>query len=86
MAEAVYLACAVFSAACATLLLRSWAQTRTRLILWTALCFVGLAANNVLLFVDLVLLGPALDLSVTRAATAFASLALLVAGLVWDGK
>ena len=48
MAEAVYLLCAVTSLVCAGLLVRSYRRSRMKLILWTSLCFMGLAINNVL--------------------------------------
>ena len=38
---------------CAFLLIRSYRAHKTPLLLWSSLCFVGLALNNVLLFVDL---------------------------------
>ena len=82
MAETIYVLCALTSAACAVLLLRAWKRTRVRLLFWSALCFVGLVVNNVLLFVDLVVL-PA-DLAVPRSLTALASMTVLVVGLVLE--
>ena len=81
MAEAVYLLCALTSLSCAVLFLCGYRASRTPLLFWSCLCFVGLAVNNVLLFVDLVMV-PDFDLRVLRASTALASLALLVYGLV----
>ena len=52
MAEAVYILCALTSLACAAMLLRGYARSRARFLLWSGLCFVGLTINNVLLFVD----------------------------------
>ena len=66
MAEVVYVLCAVTSLVCAWLLLRAWAASRVRLLLWCLLCFVGLALNNVMLLVDKVVT-PETDLSVWRA-------------------
>jgi hypothetical protein len=83
MAEAVYLLCGAMSIACAAALFRGFRQSRNRLLLWSSLCFAGLAANNVLLFVDVVSL-PAVDLSLTRAAVALASVSVLLFGLVWE--
>jgi hypothetical protein len=85
MGEAVYFLCALTSAACAALLLRSYARRRTRLLLWCALCFVGLAINNGLLFIDLVVV-PDVDLSLVRQVPALAGLLLLLHGLVWDTR
>lgn len=83
MAEAVYTLCALTSVLCAALLVRSWQRSRARILLWSSLCFVGLAANNVLLLVDLVVV-PEVDLSVLRATTALAALTILVVGLMWE--
>ncbi|MBW3629935.1 MAG: hypothetical protein KY464_11635 [Gemmatimonadetes bacterium] len=83
MATIVYVLCAVTSIACAVLLLRGYAATKVRLLLWGGLCFVGLALNNVLLFVDLGLI-PEVDLSVWRSIPTLAGLGLLIYGLVWD--
>jgi hypothetical protein len=83
MAELVYLLCALMSIVCAVLLFRGFASTHTRLLLWSALCFVGLALNNILLFVDLIVV-PEVDLSLVRSAIALASLVVLLYGLVWE--
>ena len=85
MAEAVYALCALTSIACAVLLLRGYRATRTRLLFWSALCFLGLALNNVLLFVDLVLL-PSVDLFAWRTAPALAGMAILLYGLILDSR
>lgn len=82
---AVYLLCAATSLTCAVLLVRGWSSSRTRLLLWSSICFVGLALNNILLFVDF-LLGPNYDLSLIRTAIAACGMAMLVYGLVWDTR
>jgi len=83
MAEVVYLLCAGTSIACAILLYRGFRQTRTRLLFWSSLCFAGLALNNVLLFVDLVIV-PATDLSTLRGLVALAAIMILLLGLIWE--
>ena len=83
MATAVYILSALISLACAILLLRSFAATRSPLLLWAGICFVGLTLNNVMLFVDKVLVTET-DLSAWRAAPALAGTLLLVYGLIWD--
>ena len=85
MAEAVYLLCAGTSLVCAMLLLRGFARTRTRLLFWSGWCFVGLTVNNLLLFVDLIVV-PSVDLSWLRVGTALASLLLLIGGLTWESR
>jgi hypothetical protein len=85
MSIAVYALCAATSIACALLLWRRYARTRVRLLLWTCLCFVGLALNNVLLIVDLHVV-PETDLSVVRQIPALLGVAVLLGGMIWDGR
>jgi hypothetical protein len=85
MATLVYSLCALTSLACAVLLLRGYRSSRVRLLLWSGLCFAGLAANNVLLLIDKRVM-PSLDLSLWRTLPALAGLALLLYGLVWETR
>jgi hypothetical protein len=82
MAEVVYLLCALTSLACAGLLLRSYWHSRLQLTFWTSVGFALLAANNVLLFVDLVIVPRALDLSVLRNSFALGGVLVLLHALV----
>jgi hypothetical protein len=79
----VYGLCALTSIACAVLLARGYRQSRARLLLWSALCFAGLALNNNLLFIDMRLV-PQVDLSTWRTIPAVIGVAVLIYGLVWD--
>jgi hypothetical protein len=81
----VYALCAMTSIACAWLLLRGYARTRVRLLLWSGLCFSGLALNNILLFIDVRVL-PDVDLSIVRTIPAVIGMLLLVYGLVWETR
>jgi len=83
MAELIYVLCALTSTLCAGLLVANYRRTKLRLALLASLCFVGLAANNVLLFVDLVV-APETDLGVVRGAVAVAAMLVLVLGLVLE--
>jgi len=85
MAELVYVLCAATSIACAVLLLRGYGRSRTRLLFWSGLCFAGLALNNVVLFVDLVII-PSVDLSLVRSGTALVAMLVLLFGLVWEAR
>lgn len=80
----VYLLCALTSLACAFLLLRGYQKNRVRLLLWSGLCFMGLALNNVLLVVDRVLLPTQVDLSLIRNLPALAGVLCLLYGLIWE--
>jgi hypothetical protein len=83
MAEVVYVLCALTSALCAGLLLRGYRASKSSLLFWSALCFLGLTSNNVLLFVDLVLV-PDVDMRLWRSLPALASLLVLLYGLVME--
>jgi energy-converting hydrogenase Eha subunit G len=83
LATAIYILCALTSIICAALLLRGWSQTRARLLFWSALCFIGLALNNILLILDLTVL-PDVDLELWRTLPALVGVSLLVYGLIWE--
>ena len=82
-AQVVYLMCALTSVACAVLLIRGYLADRTRLSLWSSLCFGGLAVNNSLLFVDSVIRLPG-DFMFYRTSLALVAMGLLLYGLVWE--
>lgn len=86
MAAIVYFLCGLTALACAWLLLRSYARTRLRLLLWSALCFAGLTVNNVLLFVDRILLPSTIDLGTWRLVAALVALLPLLYGLIWEDE
>ena len=85
MATFVYALCALTSLLCALLLARGYRATRARLLLWSSLCFAGLALNNVLLFIDMRVV-PSMDLSAWRSLPALAGLVILIYGLIWDAS
>ena len=85
MAEAVYLLCAATSILCAFLLFRKYLSSKSRLLFWSSLCFAGLALNNVLLFVDLVIV-PDVDFTLWRAVLALGAMLVLIFGLVWETR
>ena len=83
LASAVYMLCAATCTVCMLLLMRSYSQTRSRLLLWSMLCFVGLAANNFLLVADLVLFHR-VNLLWLRHLTALAAVSVLLYGFIWE--
>lgn len=82
---AVYLLCLATSIVCAGLLIRSYVRARTRLLLWTALCFVFLALNNLFLVADMVLF-PNIDFRGWRQAAAFAAIGVLIFGFIREAE
>jgi hypothetical protein len=84
MAAAVYLLCALTSVTCMALLFRGYASSRVRLLLWSGLGFAAFAVNNILLFVDLVLLPTQVSLLLARNIAALTGLVLILYGFIWD--
>ncbi len=80
---AVFLLCFGTSVVCLVLLVRAYLRTKSRLLFWSAACFVLLAINNGLLFLDLAVV-PDSDLRIMRHATALAAIATLLYGFIWD--
>lgn len=83
MAHTVYILSALTSLACALILFRGYMKSQTRFLLWSSFCFMGLTLNNILLFIDLVIV-PQTDLSLARGIAALGGLTLLLYGLIWD--
>jgi len=79
----VYLLCFFTSALCGYLLVAGYARRRERLLLWSATCFCLLAVNNLLVFVDIILL-PDVDLTLPRSLTALAAVGILIYGFIWE--
>lgn len=80
---AVYILCFLTSGTCAWLLGRSYFSNRTPLLLWSSVCFVFLALNNLALVVDMVVL-PSYDLRLARLVLALAAVVSLIWGFVWE--
>ena len=79
----IYGLCFIVSGLCAALLVRSYLRNRTRLLLWSAACFVLLAVNNLFVVVDLVVL-PNIDLNPLRLTAGLAAICTLLFGFVWE--
>lgn len=79
----VYGLCVLTSIVCAWLLMRAWSRTRARLLLWAGICFVLLAANNVFLLLDVVVL-PDVPLLWARQLTQLAAICVLLYGFIWE--
>ena len=84
MAWLIYSLCALTATLCAHLLLSAYGRRGYRLLLWSGLCFAGLALNNAVLVVDKLIIGEGSDLSTPRAMISLASMSVLLYGLIWD--
>ena len=85
MATVVYLLCCATALACTVLLLRAYRRVRSRLLLWSGLCFACLTLNNGLIAIDL-LVFPQINLFPLRNVTALVGVSLLLYGLIWESK
>jgi hypothetical protein len=81
----VYLLCAATSFLCAVLLLRGFARTGVRLLLFSGICFVGFTIDNFVLYLDLIVI-PEIDISLVRRMPGLIALVVLLFGLVWESK
>jgi hypothetical protein len=81
MAATVYVLGALVSALCSILLFRRNLRARQPLLMWSGLCFAGLAVSNGVLVLDLVFF-PAINLYLLRLAIAAAAASMLLYGLI----
>ena len=79
----IYLLCVATSLLCAYLLARAYRRGRTKLLVWSSLCFGLLALNNLVLAADVLLL-PAIDLSLLRVITVLLAVGVLLFGFIWE--
>jgi hypothetical protein len=82
----LFLLAALTSIGCMWLLLRAYARTRVRLLFWTGMCFIALSVNNVVLFVDVVVLPTQVDLRMLRLGAAHAGIACLLYAFIWEAE
>ena len=81
--DVLYLLCFLTSLSCCVLLIRSYRRNRSRILLWTAACFVLLAVDNLLVVLDLIVL-PTVDLSLPRLLATFFAVSTLLVGFIWE--
>jgi hypothetical protein len=79
----IYLLCVVTSLLCAYLLARAYQRSRTKLLVWTSLCFALLALENLLVAADVLLL-PNTDLTSVRLLTSLSAVGVLLYGFIWE--
>lgn len=83
MAQVIYTLCALTSLTCLVLLWRSYRATGSRLLFWSAMCFLLLTINNVLLVLDKIVFLQR-DLTLGRLTAALLAVVLLLFGLIWE--
>ena len=79
----IYLLCVATSALCAYLLARAYRRGRTKLLIWSSICFAMMALNNLVVAIDVLLL-PEVDLTIPGAVTALLAVAVLLYGFIWE--
>lgn len=85
MALLIYALCAATALACAVLLLAGSRRSGSRMLLWSGLCFGGLALTNALIVVDALDLTTR-DLWTVRLVVSLGAIVLLLYGLVFEEK
>jgi hypothetical protein len=83
MPQVIYTLCALTSLTCLVLLWRSYRATGSRLLFWSAMCFLLLTFNNVLLVLDKIVFLER-DLTLGRLTAALLAVVLLLFGLIWE--
>ena len=82
----VFLLCVLASATCMWLLFRAWRRTGSTLLFWSALAFVALALNNLVVFCDIVVFPTSIDLMPLRQIANLAAIAVLLWGFIWEAE
>jgi hypothetical protein len=82
----LFLLAALSSFGCMALLFRGYARTGVRLLLFSALCFIFLTTNNVLLFFDAIVFPTEVDLRLFRLGAALAGVACLLYAFIWEAE
>ena len=81
----LFMLAALTSFGCMALLFRGYARTGVRLLLWSALCFIFLTANNVLLFIDNIT-APEIDLRPYRLLASLVGISCLLYAFIWEAE
>ncbi|HEU4962127.1 MAG TPA: DUF5985 family protein [Sphingomonas sp.] len=85
LSSLVYLLCFVTSTVCALLLVRQYRIASSPLLLWSAACFGLLAASNLMVVIDLLVL-PDIDLRPVRQALTLMAVCVLLFGFIWEAE
>lgn len=88
MPALVYALSAATSILCTIMLLRGYFKSGVRLLLWSGLCFLGLALDNVFLYADEILFHDVSHMVLTlgRRLPGLIAMSLLLFGLIWEAR
>lgn len=81
----IFLLCAATCLLCSVLLYRGYRKTHVRLLFWSALCFLGLMVDNLMLYADLHVF-PDVRLVIWRKVPGLIATMLLLFGLIWESE
>jgi hypothetical protein len=81
----VFLLCAATCLLCAIMLFRGYARSGVRLLFWSGLCFMGLMIDNLMLYVDVIVV-PDYSLVIWRKVPGLVAITLLLYGLITESK
>ena len=87
MPQVVYILCSLASLLCAVLLMRGYRRSKHDLLFWSAWCFIILGLANIVLVIDLVIIGPeGADLSLWRTLLTLVGMMVLLYGLIFKSN
>ncbi len=75
--------CALTALLCAILSFRGYARSKYKLLLWSGLCFAGLALSNLVMVADVYLL-PNYNLGQLRLPLGLLAMLVLIYGLIFN--
>lgn len=78
----VYILCAITSVISAALLLRGALRHGNRMLFWSAMCFLAMAANNSLLYANFIIF-PDVDLLTAARIATLIGIIMVNYGLIW---
>ena len=83
IAAITYLLCSFTALLCSVLLFRGFNKTKGRLLFWSGVCFLLLFVENLILFIDLIMI-PHVTLTLFRLAPGVLASLCLLYGLIWE--
>jgi hypothetical protein len=87
MNATIYALCALAALVCAVMLGLGARRSRSRMLVWSAICFGLLAVANIVLFVDFVVFpGPEVALWPVRQSLSLLAVGSLVYGLIVEDR